>query len=271
MRLGVAGDDYNTEEAVIFKLVEWAMASKVHVHLVAHARTGERDRGVPETGDIEGAMEIGANAFNIVSVWRDRKLEEKVGLLRDSDPAGAARLFDSAPGVILNVAKQRNATSRANAACGSTRNLTATARVPMARAGNGSTCRRAGRRRRRQESIECSHCGEALSCSSPPIGGEEHETSELPGSRSGAGAGEHPPGAAKREQGSRNRDDEDGDHATADDAAASRDGRNIWFHCMCLSGECDSARFWRGIGTRTLRQRAATRTVARCRRVAMRR
>jgi hypothetical protein len=38
MRLGVAGDDYNTQEAVIFRIVEWAMKSSVHVHLVAHAK-----------------------------------------------------------------------------------------------------------------------------------------------------------------------------------------------------------------------------------------
>jgi twinkle protein len=108
MRLGVAGDDYNTQEAVIFRIVEWAMASKVHVHLVAHSKKGERDRGAPATEDIKGAMEIGANAFNIVSVWRDRKHEDSVALLRQSDPEGAAKLFDEKPGVILNVAKQRN-------------------------------------------------------------------------------------------------------------------------------------------------------------------
>lgn len=108
MRLGVAGDDYNTQEAVIFRLVEWAMASKVHVHLVAHSKKGERDRGVPETADIKGAMEIGANAFNIVSLWRDRKFEDNVASMRITDDAGADRLFASKPGVVLNVAKQRN-------------------------------------------------------------------------------------------------------------------------------------------------------------------
>lgn len=109
MRLGVAGDDYNTQEQVIFHLVEWTMASNVHVHLVAHSKKGERDRGAPETGDIKGAMEIGANAFNIISIWRDRKFEEQVQGLRESGASEDARkLFDSRPGVILNVAKQRN-------------------------------------------------------------------------------------------------------------------------------------------------------------------
>lgn len=108
MRLGVAGDDYNTQEAVIFRIVDWTMASNVHVHLVAHAKKGERDRGVPGIEDIKGAMELGANAFNIISVWRDRKFEENVASLASTDPSGAAELFNSRPGVMMNVAKQRN-------------------------------------------------------------------------------------------------------------------------------------------------------------------
>jgi twinkle protein len=108
MRLGVAGDDYNTQEAVIFRIVDWAMASNAHVHLVAHAKKGERDRGSPGIEDIKGAMEIGANAFNIISVWRDRKHEDAVSLMASTDPTGAATLRNSKPGVIVNVAKQRN-------------------------------------------------------------------------------------------------------------------------------------------------------------------
>lgn len=109
MRLGVAGDDYNEQEAVIFRIVNWAIASKVHVHLVAHSKKGERDRGVPGPEDIKGAMEIGANAFNIISIWRDRKFEEQVDQLAKGDDKSAAdELRASRPGVMLNIAKQRN-------------------------------------------------------------------------------------------------------------------------------------------------------------------
>lgn len=113
MRLGVAGDDYNEQEAVMFRLVDWAIATKVHVHLVAHSKKGERDRGVPSSEDIKGAMEIGANAFNVISIWRDRKFEEQVDQLAKGDDkaasgAAAAELRASRPGVLLNVAKQRN-------------------------------------------------------------------------------------------------------------------------------------------------------------------
>jgi twinkle protein len=105
MRLGIAGDDYNGQEGAIFRLVEWAIERNVHLHLVAHSRKGERDRGAPETEDIKGAMEIGANAFNIVTVWRNRKLEEEIKAAQDE--ATKSELAEK-PGVILNIPKQRN-------------------------------------------------------------------------------------------------------------------------------------------------------------------
>lgn len=105
MRLGIASDDYNAQEAVVFQLVDWTIANNVHVHLVAHSRKGEKGGGPQETEDIKGAMEIGANAFNILSVWRNRKHEELVQKA-ESDEERAALM--EKPGVILNVAKQRN-------------------------------------------------------------------------------------------------------------------------------------------------------------------
>lgn len=102
MRLGIAGDDYNGQEQAVYKLVDWAIANNVHLHLVAHARKGGRDQGVPETEDIKGAMEIGANAFNIVTIWRNRKTEEFAG------PDSERPAMTEEPGVTLNIAKQRN-------------------------------------------------------------------------------------------------------------------------------------------------------------------
>lgn len=105
MRLGIAGDDYNGQEKALYQIVDWALANRVHVHLVAHSKKGDRDRGVPGTGDVKGAMEIGANAFNIITVWRNRKLEDEIhGAQTDGERAELALK----PGVIMNVAKQRN-------------------------------------------------------------------------------------------------------------------------------------------------------------------
>jgi twinkle protein len=104
MRLGIAGDDYNAQESAMFKLVNWAVESGVHLHLVAHSRKGNKDRGVPEASDIKGAMEIGANAFNIITIFRNRKIEDEACA---GDANRRPEMTDE-PGVTLNVAKQRN-------------------------------------------------------------------------------------------------------------------------------------------------------------------
>jgi twinkle protein len=115
MRLGVAGDDYNGQEAAIYRIVDWTIANNVHTHLVAHAKKGDRDRaGAPDAEDIKGAMEIGANAFNVIGVWRNRKLEDEVKAAeqaaRTGDPVAVKTLegMRDKPGVVMNIAKQRN-------------------------------------------------------------------------------------------------------------------------------------------------------------------
>jgi twinkle protein len=116
MRLGVASDDYVGQERAIFKLVDWAVSNNVHLNIVAHSRKGTAQGGPPETEDVKGAMEIGANAFNILTVWRNRGREEDIRKLetpafgRDLTGEEKKELQDlrEIPGVIVNVAKQRN-------------------------------------------------------------------------------------------------------------------------------------------------------------------
>jgi len=105
MRLGIASDDYVGQEKAVFKIVDWAVSSHVHVHLVAHARKSGMDKSVPETEDVKGASEIGANAFNIITIWRNRKVEEDLQkATTEADRQDAKRR----PGVVINVAKQRS-------------------------------------------------------------------------------------------------------------------------------------------------------------------
>lgn len=108
MRLGVASDDYTGQEKAMFQIVDWAISKNVHLHLVAHARKGTPTSGAPETEDVKGAMEIGANAFNIVTVWRNRQQEDDIKKLEMSGNDIEADNLRKKPGVILNVAKQRN-------------------------------------------------------------------------------------------------------------------------------------------------------------------
>lgn len=105
MRLGIAGDDYTGQEQALFQIVDWAVKANIHLHLVAHSRKSERGQGVPETEDIKGAMEIGANASNIVTIWRNRNHEEN---LKSAVSESIRAELGQKPGVILNIAKQRN-------------------------------------------------------------------------------------------------------------------------------------------------------------------
>ena len=115
MRLGIGSEDYEGQEKAVYGLVTWATERGVHLHLVAHARKADRAAtGVPELEDIKGASEIGANAFNIVAVWRNRKLEDEIKKNVDAaergDETAKVKLaeLEEKPAVILNIAKQRN-------------------------------------------------------------------------------------------------------------------------------------------------------------------
>lgn len=105
MRLGIASDDYARQEQAVYKMVDWAILNSVHIHLVAHARKGGLDKDIPGTEDIKGASEIGANAFNIITIWRNRSLEDKIfAASLAQEKADLAKR----PGVIMNIAKQRS-------------------------------------------------------------------------------------------------------------------------------------------------------------------
>lgn len=110
MRLGIGSEDYEAQEKAVYELVNWAVDNNVHIHLVAHARKGGTDQGqskVPDLDDVKGGQEIAANAFNVFAVWRNKKHEEEIEDAKKNNPPLFEDLIHS-PGVILNVAKQRN-------------------------------------------------------------------------------------------------------------------------------------------------------------------
>jgi twinkle protein len=105
MRLGIAGDDYNGQDKLINRLVDWTLGNRVHTHLVAHARKGEKGQGPAAAEDVKGASELSNNAANIVSIWRNRDLEQQAQAAESDEQR--ERLLERPP-VVLNVAKQRN-------------------------------------------------------------------------------------------------------------------------------------------------------------------
>jgi len=108
MRLGIAADDYSGQEKAVFQLLEWTIAKEVHLHLVAHSRKGGSQNGAPDTEDVKGTSEIGSNAANVITVWRNKDLEKDIAALAQDDNSEAAREMCGTPGVICNVAKQRS-------------------------------------------------------------------------------------------------------------------------------------------------------------------
>ena len=111
MRCGIAQDDYNAQEAAVYQIVNFAIEHDVHVHLVAHARkAGKDEHGPPDVESVKGAMEITANAFNVISIWRDRITEDAVAAADgDDNRLSDAQVAKRDAGLVhINVAKQRN-------------------------------------------------------------------------------------------------------------------------------------------------------------------
>ena len=109
MRLGVAGDDYNEQEKVMYKAVQWAIDNDVHVHFVAHSRKPNMHKqGAGDISDVKGGMEIGGNAFNAFIIWRNKKQEDEIQDAHSNGDAHKANELSLKPNVILNCDKQRN-------------------------------------------------------------------------------------------------------------------------------------------------------------------
>jgi len=108
MRLGIGVDDYKAQDDAIFRLTDWAVNRPVHLHLVAHARKSGEHSEVPETESVKGTSEIGSNAFNILGVHRNRKLEDDIAQAELAGDTEKLASISDLPGVTVNVAKQRN-------------------------------------------------------------------------------------------------------------------------------------------------------------------
>lgn len=109
MRTGVAGDDYNAQEQVMYKTVQWAIENDVHVHFVAHSRKPSIHKtGAGSIDDVKGGMEIGGNAFNAFIIWRNKKIEDEIAEAFKSGDAGKVADLKAKASVVLNCDKQRN-------------------------------------------------------------------------------------------------------------------------------------------------------------------
>ena len=97
MKCGIQSDNYNGQKEFLNELCGIALETGVHIHLVAHARKGERETNRLDKFDIKGASEITDQVDNVVLIHRNKMKEnDKTGKLEDE------------PDAFVAVAKQRH-------------------------------------------------------------------------------------------------------------------------------------------------------------------
>lgn len=94
-KCGLNEDDYNKQKFFVDRLMEFAGAHDVHVHLVVHMRKGENEDNIPGKFDIKGSGAITDMVDNVFIWWRNKAKEQGCGkTTTDAD-------------AVLNCVKQR--------------------------------------------------------------------------------------------------------------------------------------------------------------------
>ncbi len=97
MKCGMAPDDYGKQKAFVDGLCGVALETGMHIHLVAHARKGEKETDRLDKFDLKGSSEIADQVDNLLIVSRNKKKETD----RDAK-------FADEPDAFLSVVKQRH-------------------------------------------------------------------------------------------------------------------------------------------------------------------
>lgn len=108
LKCGIAPDDYAGQKAFVDALCSVARDTGLHIHLVHHARKGEKESDVPDKFDLKGAGEITDLVDNVLIVHRNKRKEadlRKEGLT-DEKRATVEAQADT----VLICAKQRHYT-----------------------------------------------------------------------------------------------------------------------------------------------------------------
>ena len=97
MKCGMNPDDYAGQKSFLDGLTAIALETGMHIHLVAHARKGEKETDRLDKFDIKGTSEITDQVDNVILIQRNKRKEaDKEGKLSDE------------PDAFLTVAKQRH-------------------------------------------------------------------------------------------------------------------------------------------------------------------
>lgn len=97
MKCGIAPDDYGEQKRFLSELTALAQDTGLHVHLVVHARKGQKETDRLDKWSIKGTTEIVDQADNCFIMWRNRRKEDE-----------NADVEEDAPDAVLAVEKQRH-------------------------------------------------------------------------------------------------------------------------------------------------------------------
>ena len=106
-KCGIGEDDYSAQKIFVEQLADFAREHSCHVHLVAHARKREDEKGEPGKMDVKGSGGVTDMADNVVSVWRNKRKEEAVQKCERDHVVVPPDLLDDVD-AMLRVLKQRN-------------------------------------------------------------------------------------------------------------------------------------------------------------------
>jgi twinkle protein len=102
MKCGINADDYNGQKRFIDQLTAIAKDTGMHIHLVAHSRKRENEKGLMDKFDVKGTSEITDMADNVFTVWRNKEKENE-----RKRPQPRSQILDG-PDCILICDKQRH-------------------------------------------------------------------------------------------------------------------------------------------------------------------
>lgn len=107
MKCGVSEESFDSQKNFIDKVCNFKNDYNCHVHMIVHPRKSEDEEKTPKKMDIKGTGTITDSADTIISLWRNKKKEEKIKIAKNKHYQADQETLDE-PDCILRCDKQRN-------------------------------------------------------------------------------------------------------------------------------------------------------------------
>lgn len=106
-KCGIGDDDYTGQKAFMEELCDFKNQTGTTVFLVTHSRKGESEDTPTGKMDVKGSGAITDLADSVLTIWRNKKKEEKVAQAISSGIEPEQELLDT-PDSVITCSKQRN-------------------------------------------------------------------------------------------------------------------------------------------------------------------